>query len=512
MKKNRIKKLAIGFIKIIIPLFFLIVELLLLYLVFNNLLASIAEAIEIILRIFGALLAGTILVYSKHISNDVPTLLITVAFPLVGGSILAIRLFSEFFDKRSKIILEEEEKTVEYLTQDSKLIEEIKTQNKAVASDLVYITDYTGYPIYESTGFDYYPLGDNVFEVMLTELKKAERYIFLEYFIIEDGIFWGAIYKILKQKASEGVDVRLMYDDIGNLTTLPVNFAETVQKDNIKVVKFNALSPALSIFLNHRDHRKILSIDGNVVFSGGINLADEYINAYPKYGHWKDNAIRIKGDACYSYTIMFARLWNACSKDKIDYDTLKPTIALPKQKGYIAPYAYTPFNNDKTAEDVYLNIIGHANNYLYIMTPYLIPDSDMITALSLAAKRGVDVRIITPGIPDKKVVFSLTRSYYSTLISSGIRIFEYTPGFVHGKVFICDDLVATVGTANLDYRSLYIHFECGSYLYDIAELADIKKDFMETLEKCSEINYQDLRRTRRYFVWQALLRFIAPLL
>ena len=312
---------------------------------------------------------------------------------------------------------------------------------------------------------------------MLEELKKAEKFIFFEYFIVNHGEMWNSILEILEEKAKKGVDVRVMYDDLGCLSTLKSSYPKELDKKGIKCVAFNKLKPFAGVIMNNRDHRKILVIDGKVAFSGGINIADEYINKITKYGHWKDNAIRVKGDAVWNYTVMFLSIWNSFRHEDGDYTKFKYKFDNNINNGFVIPYGETPLDEEVTGEDIYLNIINQANKYVYIFTPYLIIDTDVINALNLAAKRGVDVRVVIPGIPDKKVVYTLSESYVEPLIKGGVKVYKYTPGFVHSKVFVADDNIATVGTINMDYRSLYLHFECGCYFENVDVIKDIKKRF-----------------------------------
>ena len=363
-----------------------------------------------------------------------------------------------------------------------------------------YLSGHAGFPIYpnKEDGVDYYPLGDDGFPVILEEMKKAEKFIFLEYFIVAHGQMWDQMHEILKQKAEDGLDVRVMYDDLGSFSTLPMSYAKTLQAEGIRCIPFNRISPVLGAIMNHRDHRKILVIDGKTAFSGGINLADEYINAIARFGHWKDNVIRVRGEAVWSYTVMFLTNWQALSKKEEDFAQFKVKAlpagtALPASSadGYIIPYCDSPLDDDHVGQDVYMNILNEAKDYCYIMTPYLILDNEFVNALGLAAARGVDVRIITPGIPGKKTVFGVTRSFYEVLTKSGVRIYEYTPGFVHAKVFVSDDRVATVGTINLDYRSLYLHFENGTCLIGSKKVLDVKHDITKTLEQSREITTKE---------------------
>ena len=323
---------------------------------------------------------------------------------------------------------------------------------------------------------------------------------------------WNSILEILEEKVQAGVDVRVMYDDVGSFFTLSGSYAKKLEAKGIKCISFNRVNPILNIIMNHRDHRKIMVIDGKVAFSGGVNLADEYINVKVVYGKWKDNMIRVKGEAVWSYTVMFLTHWNALRKEDEDFLKYKVEDALTNYDGYIAPYGETPLDYEITAQNVYLSILHSAKDYCYIFTPYLIIDTEMINSLILAAQSGVDVRIVTPGIPDKKLVFSITQSYYQQLIEGGVKIYEYTPGFVHAKVFVSDDKVATVGTINLDYRSLYIHFENGCYLYEVSTIQDIKQDLLDTMAQGHEVALEDTINNpiKEFFI--SVLRLFAPMM
>lgn len=392
----------------------------------------------------------------------------------------------------------------------------LEQENLRMANTSKYIRDYGGFPIHTNTQTKYYPVGDDMFIDMINELKKAEHFIFLEYFIISEGRMWSAILEVLEQKVREGVDVRLIYDDMGCVTTLPYHFYKDLQAKGIKCAAFNPLQPILNIVLNNRDHRKIMVIDGHVGFTGGINLADEYINEYMRFGHWKDTGIMLKGDAVWNLTVMFLQMWNVITGVESDYAKYTPQIyhKEPYEKdGYVQPYSDSPLDDEIVGENVYLSVIHSAKKYLYICTPYLIIDNEMMTALCLAAKSGVDVRIMTPGIPDKKIVFLLTQSYYEQLLEAGVKIYEYIPGFLHAKSFVCDDEVAVVGTINLDYRSLYLHFECATWMYKSKAVMEVKEDMVETYDVCHEVTL-DFCKEQNIIVRtiQSILRVFAPML
>ena len=464
--------------------------------------------IQAFYSIVGLILVLALVRNSRSYSYTLPWIIILIMLPLLGTILYLIIGKNKLRSKTLKSIVKSGEENKKYLVQDEKIREEFQENGR-----IKYISDYTGFPVTKNNDVTYYPLGEEAFEVMLEDLKKAEKFIFFEYFIVAPGKMWNSILEILKEKAKDGVDVRVMYDDMGSIATLPSSYPEQLEKMGIKCVSFNRLNPVAGVFMNNRDHRKILVIDGKVAFSGGINIADEYINVGSKYGHWKDNGIRISGDAVWNYSVMFLTMWNAFRKEDEDFTKFKYEFQeKPRENGYVVPYGETPLDDENTGEDIYLNIINQANRYVYIFTPYLIIDTDMINALNLAAKRGVDVRIVIPGIPDKKVVYTVSESYLESLVKSGVKVYKYTPGFVHAKVFVSDDHIATCGTINMDYRSLYLHFECGCYLEDVDVIQDIKKDLVETIEKCHEVSKKEAIPNLLKGMWQALLRLVAPLM
>ncbi len=354
----------------------------------------------------------------------------------------------------------------------------------------------------------YFSSGEEAFPIMLEKMEKAEKFIFLEYFIFEKGEMLEKIIDVLERKAKKGVDIRLIYDDMGSLFTLPAGFREQLEQKGIKCIAFNPFVPFLSGVMNNRNHRKILVIDSLVAFTGGINIADEYINVKEKYGYWKDNAFMLEGEVVQAYTLMFLDMWKAFRNK--DEDTAKFLLENDNTQcdGWVQPFCDTPLDDDTVGVDVYLNAINGAKKYIYIFTPYLIPGQDITGALCLAAKRGVDVRIMVPGIPDKKTVYVLTKSHYGPLISAGVRIYEYTPGFLHSKGFVSDDRIACGGTINLDFRSLHHHFECGCLFYNMDVVMDMKSDMLRTMEKSERICDYKKRRG----IINAILRLIAPLM
>jgi cardiolipin synthase len=387
-----------------------------------------------------------------------------------------------------------------------------------------YLQEYAGYPVYGNTRQEYLASGEAYFYKVLEQLKKAEKYIFLEFFILKEGLMFNSILKILESKAAEGLDIRLMYDDLGCFFTLPPDFRKRLKEKGVKTYIFNPFRAIFSSLQNNRDHRKIIAIDGKVAFTGGLNLADEYINVVERFGHWKDAAIMIEGDGAWALTLIFLQMWNLSSGEKDNYASFYPWkdnviehTARGVEEGfeawgYVQPYADSPLDSDNVGEHVYIQIINQAKKYVYINTPYLIVDDNLLSALTLAAKSGVDVRIITPHRWDKQIVAITSRSYYRRLIQGGVKVYEYTSGFNHGKTFVSDDKIATVGTTNLDFRSLYLHFECGVLIYSSKTIAAIKEDFLSTIPASKKMTLNDCARNASQLIVQDVLRIFAPLM
>ena len=393
---------------------------------------------------------------------------------------------------------------------------ELARRDPRLAETADYLQNYAASPVFGGTAVRYYPVGDVMLPDMLADLQAAQHSIFVESFIIGMGEMWGQIHEILRQKAAAGLDVRVIYDDAGCLSLLPHNYVDLLRADGIRAFSFNRCVPVLNLVLNNRDHRKIMVVDGRIAYTGGVNLADEYINAYEKHGYWQDAALCVQGKAAWSFTMMFLQLWDYW--EELDpssvlslYSSAQPAFA-SVPRGIVQPYADSPMDQELTGHSAYLRIIQAAQDYVYIATPYLIIDDILMRALTLAAKSGVDVRIITPCIPDKPPVHQTTRSYYPELIEAGVRIYEFTPGFMHAKVSVSDDVIASVGSVNMDYRSLYLHFECGCLLYDCPCIQDIKADYLDILQKCHLVRLEECKGGFLHRLIQQVLRLFAPLL
>lgn len=384
------------------------------------------------------------------------------------------------------------------------------------ARQIEYLDKFAGFPVYENTRTRYLSPGEEIYKVLLQELEKAKAYIFLEFFIIEEGIMWNSILEILKRKAAQGVDVRILYDDIGCFLRLPKDYPKKLKSCGIRCLVFNKFKPLLTATQNCRDHRKIVAIDGKVAFTGGFNLADEYINAIHPFGHWKDAGVWLEGEAAWSMALIFLQMWMMNGNSEEDVTKYYPWKDIPcpvvKNDSWVQPYADAPYDSENVSEHVYLQIINTAKHYVYINTPYLVVDDSMLSALSLAAKSGVDVRIVTPFRWDKRLVHFTTRSYYRELIRAGVKIYEYSKGFIHSKTFVSDDTVATIGSANLDFRSLYLQFECGVWMYKTEAVTELRDDFLKTLEICHEVREEECRGNMVTRFFQDFLRLFAPLM
>lgn len=477
--------------------------------------SEVSFAIQCVLFVLSAIAILHVISKKEKGAYKLTWVFLILLLPVLGG-LLYVMFQAQLGTKRfAKNI----DKTTEKVNQ---LIGLQQCDNKEVYDEIPhhlhqvkYLQKHTGFPIYKNSRTTYLSPGEKKFEYLLEEIKKAEKYIFLEYFIIEEGIMWDAILEVLKEKASQGVKVRLIYDDMGCFVLLPKNYPKQLEKLGIECKVFNPFRPFLTVMQNNRDHRKIVSIDGKVAFTGGINLADEYINAYEKHGHWKDSSVMVEGKAAWSFTLMFLQMWELCTNIKEDYYLYYPwkdQECLVDSTGFVQPYCDSPMDKENVGEHVYLQIINNAKKYVYINTPYLIVDDSMVSALTLAAKSGIDVRIVTPHIWDKWVVHVTTRSYYQELIAAGVKVYEYTKGFMHSKTFISDDETATIGTINMDFRSLYLHFECGTLLFKSEAVMEAKEDFLETLKSCQKITLEDCRCNLLMRIFRSFLRIFAPLM
>ena len=468
----------------------------------------------IICSIFSLLMVLHIINSRANPGYKIAWIIPIMAFPIFG-LLLYVLFGGNQLSKRQKAKMRNiYYKQLKYKDTHNIVMSELRYDNLSAYNQVKYISDYSMTNVCKHTKTTYLSNGKIYYNKLLEAIKSAKKYIFLEYFIIGEGKMWNTILDILKQKVQDGIEVRIIYDDFGCIMTLPNHYDKTLEKYGIKAAVFNRFVPNLKSKFNNRDHRKIAVIDGHIAFTGGINLADEYIGEKVRFGHWKDNGIMLEGQAVWNFTVLFLSMWDFIKEEDEDYEKYHSTYEYETSSdGYVIPYADSPWDNEAVGETVYLNLINKANRYVYITTPYLVLDNEMITALCTSAKRGVDVRIITPGIPDKKLVSEVTKAYYDQLIASGVRIYEYTKGFIHAKTFVVDDEYSTIGTVNLDYRSLYLHFECGVWLYDCSVIFTIKKDFTLTLKECREIKFKNLGKLTWFnSLKRQILKAFAPLM
>lgn len=468
------------------------------------------------LTVLSILVVVYIVNQKKNPSYKLAWIIAILVFPVFGGLLYVLygtQGITKRFQKNLQAIADQ---TQPLLRQDPEVFQALREQSRDAAGQAVYLLNDAGYPVYRNTRVSFLSPGEAKFERLKAELNRAEHYIFLEYFIIEEGLMWDSVLNILCEKVRQGVDVRLLYDGMGCLTTLPNQYWKIMEAQGIKCREFNPFVPVLSTILNNRDHRKIAVIDGHTAFTGGINLADEYINEVERFGHWKDASIVLTGEAVWSFTLMFLQMWNLGRDCREDFEQYRPGRYHPEpfeSDGFVLPYSDSPLDEVTIGENVYLNLIAKAKDYLYIQTPYFIVDNEIMTALALAAKSGVDVRIMTPHHPDKWYVHTVTRAYYKDLIEDGVKVYEYTPGFIHSKTVVIDDEYATVGTINFDYRSLYLHFECGAWMFRSGAVMEVKQDFLGTLPKCSRVTLEECRSRKWYKrLLSGVLRLFAPLM
>ena len=438
----------------------------------------------------------------------------------VFGSLFYLYVYTQLGSRQlNKLILEEQANTASLVEQNHETAARLQDESPQMANLATYLRRAGGSAVHQNTSAQYYSSGEAVMEPMLEALRGAKKFIFLEFFIINKGFMWDSVLEILKEKVREGVEVRLLYDGTNEAFRLPHDYPQELEKYGINCRVFAPIIPALSTTQNNRDHRKILVVDGEMALTGGFNLADEYINRKERFGYWKDAAIIIKGDAVKSFTLMFLRMWKGTNPRKQEaedyrkYIDVQPAERTGKESGYVLPFDDNPLDGEQAGELVYMDILNTAKRYVHIMTPYLVLDHEMIVALTYAAKRGVDVKIMMPHIPDKKYAFLLARTYYGELLDAGVQIFEFEPGFVHTKAIVSDDEKAVVGSINMDFRSFYLSFECGVLLYRNTAVAELENDFHTTLEKCLTVTHDFYKKQPLICrIAGKVLRLIAPLM
>ncbi|MBQ6844623.1 MAG: cardiolipin synthase [Agathobacter sp.] len=473
---------------------------------------------SVILRSISVIIALYVVYKDMRPHNKLSWIFLILFIPIVGCPCYFLFGRSEM-TKKSREQMATLQAFVEPLReQQNGVLEHLKDKNRIAYKQMSLPQNVGNYPVYMEKDSKYYNVGDSMFTDMLEDIRKAEKFIFLEFFIIKQGVMFDTLIDALEERAKAGVHVRLIYDDMGCIDEFPRHFYKELQKKGIHVACFNPFRPFLSIIMNNRDHRKIVVIDGKIAYTGGINIADEYINAIERFGHWKDAGLRITGDAVWSFTTMFLEMWSFITKGTEDFTKFKVIendnqTLIEEKKGFVQPYADCPLDKRYLIEGIYLNLINHARNYVYIFTPYLIIGSELSAALINAARSGVDVRIVTPAIPDKKMVFLLTQSNYENLLRGGVKIYQYTPGFIHSKCMVVDDEYASVGTTNLDFRALYLHFECGALMYRTDSVIKVKEDALNTFAVSRQISQEECENKNFFYqLFLSVMQLFSPLL
>ena len=507
--KNGVKRLCFSGLCILLEAAFIVIMI--------TKLNEYAEIVNLVTRLFAAILVMALYASDKTSSMKMPWVILILIFPVMGVALYLLIGLNGGTRKMRERYADIDRKLLPMLPDNNNCMEQLAEKIPKAANISTYIQRNAHYPVYQNTDVTYYDEAVKGLEAQLEDLSKAEKFIFMEYHAIEDDKAWQKIQNVLEERVKAGVEVRVFYDDMGSIGFINTDFVKKLELVGIHCRVFNPFMPGLNVFLNNRDHRKITVIDGKIGFTGGYNLANEYFNYTHPYGQWKDTGIRLEGDAVRSLTITFLEMWNAVSMKDIndtEFDRyLVKSDYQAVQKGFIQPYADSPMDDEQVGEEVYISMINKAERYCWFMTPYLIITDEMTHALCLAAKRGVDVRIITPGIPDKKLIYSVTRSFYHGLVKDGVRIYEWTPGFCHAKMSVADDCMATCGTINLDYRSLYHHFENGCFIADCQTVLDIRDDLEATMKECREVTEKYRTGRSAYLrLGQLFMRLFAGLL
>lgn len=506
------KKRTPGTVRLIMVILALLAQILFLA-YFVDLLRQNALYFYFILEVVGAVVITLLVVKTRNSSYAIVWLIIILILPVFGYLLFFLWGNTGMTHKKSQRIRDSIVYGKQHLAQDPSIWADFVRTNPSRERIGTYLLQ-EGYPLYQHTQCEYFPQGELQFERLIADLQQAEKFIFLEYFIVDDGQLWQYLHRILCQKVQQGVEVRVLMDDLGSITKLPDTFAKELNAEGIKTIRFNPVHVNIfRLFINYRNHQKIAVIDGNIGYTGGTNIADEYANLIDRLGHWKDTAIRLEGDAVWSLTVTFLLMWDSEYNYHSDYQHYLPTVHSEKA-GFFQPFSDGPVNNPKdTAADMYNQIIAGAHKYVYITTPYLVIDNAMKNVLCMAAKGGIDVRLVTPKIPDHWYVHMVTQSNYEDLLAAGARIFEYTPGFMHAKTILSDDDNCIMGSINMDYRSFYLHFENGVWICASPALQDIKADFMDMFSISEEIHYEDWKQRPLYTkLAQSVLRIFAPLM
>lgn len=470
------------------------------------------------LRVISLVIALYVVYKDSRPHNKLSWIFLILFLPFIGCPCYFLFGRSEM-TKNHRVQIAQLQKVVEPMRQEQEAVTEFLKSIDAIAYKQMRLPQNVGsYPVYMEKDSKYYKVGDDMFVDMIEDIKNAKEFVFLEFFIMKQGVMFDTLVAALEERAKAGVHVRLIYDDMGCIDEFPRHFYKELQEKGIHVACFNPFRPLMSIIMNNRDHRKIVVVDGKIAYTGGLNIADEYINKIERFGHWKDAGVRITGDAVWSFTTMFLEMWSYVTKGTEDFAKFKVVEndnahLIAQGNGFVQPYADCPLDKRYLIEGIYLNLINHARKNIYIFTPYLIIGSEISAALINAARSGVDVRIVTPAIPDKKMVFLLTQANYENLIRGGVKIYQYTPGFIHSKCFVVDDEYASVGTTNLDFRALYLHFECGTLMYKTKSVHKVTEDALETFGKSRQILLEECENKNFFYqLFLSVMHLFSPLL
>lgn len=491
MKKERQRGFRIP-TRIIISALLLLIQLLFILGVAYDVTAASAWAYSGSM-IFGIITVIIIMNRRSNPDHKIAWIVFILLFPIFGVTVFLLwggGRVAPFLSRKMKIC---EARYLRYLREDSKVRDKLKYCDLIHSRQADYLSAESGLPVYDCTSTEYLSPGEKFLPRLLEELRLAQKYIFIEFFILAEGKMWDEIHSILKEKAAKGVEIKIIFDDFGSIKRQSRGFISRLRSEGIKVSVFNPINPIMNIFMNNRNHRKIVVIDGKTAVTGGINIGDEYINEEERFGYWLDSAVIVKGNAVKSFVSMFCCMWEFTTGKRMkikDYLTDAPA----QPDGFVLPYCDGPLNNSNPAEGLYMQILNTAQRYVYIMTPYLVIDNNMRTSLEMAAKSGIDVRIMTPYVPDKWYVHPVTQYNYLPLLEAGVKIYEYKPGFIHSKLFVSDDKIATVGTVNMDYRSFVFHFECGVWICNSNTVFDIREHFRALTLQCREIKIEEWKK------------------
>jgi len=505
------KKRTPGTVRVVIILFALLAQILLLfYLV--NLLRQNTVYLYFLLELVGALAVTLIITKNRNSSYAIVWLIVMMVMPVFGYVLFLLWGNTGSVHRKIREMHENIAYGQGFLHQDSLVASDFLQKHPHRQRICRYLRN-SGFPIYGHTQGSYYPTGELLFNKLIDDLAQAQKYIFMEYFIVAEGLLWDRIHSVLQDKARQGVEIRVLYDDIGSCTKIPDSLVAELRSEGIQVLRFNpAEANIFRLLINHRNHRKITVVDGQIGYTGGPNIADEYANLISRLGHWKDTAVRLEGEAVWSLAVNFLQLWDAEAGRQSDYQSYRSLLQVDGS-GFYQPFADSPVNNPHNpAEETYVQIISEARQYVYITTPYLVIDSLMKDTLCMAARGGIDVRIVAPKMWDHWYVHKVTQSNYECLLASGVRIFEYAPGFIHAKVILSDDDNAVIGTINMDYRSFFLDFENGVWICGAPVLQNMKNDLLDIFAVSEEIDLESWRnRPKLTKLTQSVLRIFAPL-